>query len=97
MAWGIFNKIKKGLKSIGDKVISGAKWVNDKVLKPVLPLAGQVIDNFIPNGSKYLNVISNGIDKASDFRDSFNSKPPPLALKQDIYENDIVPRFRENY
>ena len=33
MAWGFWNKIKKGFQKVGRAIVKGAKWVNDKVLK----------------------------------------------------------------
>lgn len=94
MAWGIFNKIKKGLKTFGDKVLNGAKWVNNNVLKPALPIAGKIIDNFVPGASNVLNNVSAGIDKVSQFRDNLGNN---RALTYSQHNNDIVPRFKTEY
>jgi hypothetical protein len=37
MAWGIWNKIKNGLKKVGS-------WVNDKVVKPVKNYVGSMVE-----------------------------------------------------
>ena len=34
MAWGFWNKIKKGFQKVGRAIVKGAKWVNDKIIKP---------------------------------------------------------------
>lgn len=94
MAWGIFNKIKKGLKTFGDKVLNGAKWVNNNVLKPALPIAGKIIDNFVPGASNVLNTVSTGIDKVSQFRDNLGNN---RAITYSQRDNDIVPRFKTEY
>ena len=62
MAWGFFNKIKKGLKKAG-------KWIKDKVVKPVvntaktiLPVAAPIIDTYIPGASSIANTVVNTAD-----------------------------------
>jgi hypothetical protein len=36
MAWGIWNKIKNGLKKVGGAIVKGVSWVNDKIVKPIV-------------------------------------------------------------
>ena len=38
MAWGVWNKIKKGFQKVGRAIVKGAKWVNDKIIKPFKPV-----------------------------------------------------------
>ena len=73
MAWGIFNKIKQGLKKawnfgkkVVGKVVDGAKWVNDKVIKPFKPLISTAVNSFIPGAGAVVDVVSDGIDAVSD-------------------------------
>ena len=42
MAWGFWNKIKKGFQKVGRAIVKGAKWVNDKVLKPFKPIVNHL-------------------------------------------------------
>lgn len=70
MAWGLWNKIKKGFQKIGRGIRKGLGWVNDKIIKPVLkPIAGvaaPIVDRFIPGAGAFLkpvtDVVSDGID-----------------------------------
>ena len=48
MAWGFWNKIKKGFQKVGRAIVKGAKWVNDKVLKPFKPIVKTVANAFVP-------------------------------------------------
>ena len=40
MAWGIWNKIKNGLKKAG-------KWIKNKIIKPVGKVVGQVVNKVV--------------------------------------------------
>ena len=46
MAWGIWNKIKKGFQKVGRAIVKGAKWVNDKIIKPFKPIVQKVGSTF---------------------------------------------------
>lgn len=93
MAWGIFNKIKKGLKTFGDKVVKGAQFINNNILKPGLPIAGKMIDNFVPGASNVLNNVSKVIDKVGDYRNNLNNN---RAIQYNP-NNEIIPRFKDDY
>jgi phage-related protein len=75
MAWGIWNKIKNGIKKVIGGIGKAAKWVNDKIIKPIVkPIAGAlapVIDGFMPGlGSG----IKRGVDIGSDYADKLAPK-----------------------
>ena len=70
MAWGLWNKIKKGFQKVGKAIGTGLRWVNDKIIKPVIkPIAGvaaPIVNKFIPGAGAFIkpitDVVSDGID-----------------------------------
>ena len=62
MAWGFWNKIKKGFQKVGRAIVKGAKWVNDKVLKPFKPIVKTVANAIIPGSGLAVEAVSDGID-----------------------------------
>ena len=74
MAWGVWNKIKKGFQKVGRAIVKGAKWVNDKIIKPFKPvvktIAGTVANAIVPGSG---SLISGAVDKVSDGIDTVNS------------------------
>ncbi len=67
MAWGLWNKIKKGFKKVGKAVKSGAKFVNDNVVKPFKPIiktAAAAAGNYFVPGMG--TVAANAVDEFSD-------------------------------
>ena len=62
MAWGFWNKIKKGFQKVGRAIVKGAKWVNDKVLKPFKPIVKTVANAIIPGSGVTVEAVSDGID-----------------------------------
>ena len=70
MAWGFWNKIKKGFQKVGRAIVRGAKCVNDKIIKPFKPIvkkvAGTVANAIVPGSGavvdKAVDVVSDGID-----------------------------------
>jgi hypothetical protein len=64
MAWGIFNKIKRGFKKIGSAFKKGAQFVNDKVIKPFKPIIKTAANHFIPGAGDIVEAASDGIDAA---------------------------------
>ena len=50
MAWGIFNKIKKGFKKIGSVFKKGVNFVNDKIIKPFKPLIKTAVFDVVSDG-----------------------------------------------
>ena len=65
MAWGLFNKIKKGFKKVGSAFKKAAGWVNDKIVKPFKPLIKTAVNAFVPGGGALVDVASDGIDSVS--------------------------------
>ena len=74
MAWGVWNKIKKGFQKVGRAIVKGAKWVNDKIIKPFKPvvktIAGTVANAIVPGSG---SIISGAVDTVSDGIDTVNS------------------------
>ena len=75
MAWGVWNKIKKGFQKVGRAIVKGAKWVNDKIIKPFKPvvktIAGTVANAIVPGSglvvNKAVDVVSDGIDNVNSW------------------------------
>ena len=65
MAWGLFNKIKKGFKKVGSAFKKAAGFINDKIVKPFKPLIKTAVNSFIPGGGAIVDVASDGIDAFS--------------------------------
>ena len=74
MAWGIWNKIKKGFQKVGRAIVKGAKWVNDKIIKPFKPIvktgASAIANKFVPGSGTF---VSNAVDAVSDGIDNVNT------------------------
>jgi hypothetical protein len=65
MAWGIWNKIKNGIKKVAGTVGKAAGWVADKALPVIRPIAGAVapvLNAFAPGLGTAINA---GVDYAS--------------------------------
>ena len=71
MAWGVWNKIKKGFQKVGCAIVKGAKWVNDKIIKQFKPVVkkvvGTVANAFVPGSGTF---VSNAVDTVSDGKDT---------------------------
>ena len=65
MAWGLFNKIKKGFKKVGSAFKKAAGFVNDKIVKPFKPLIKTAVNTFVPGAGALVDVASDGIDSIS--------------------------------
>ena len=65
MAWGLFNKIKKGFKKVGSAFKKAAGFVNDKIVKPFKPLIKTAVNAFVPGAGAIVDVASDGIDGVS--------------------------------
>ena len=66
MAWGIFNKIKKGFKKIGSVFKKGLNFVNDKIVKPFKPIIKTAANAFIPGAGAVVDAVSDGVDAVSN-------------------------------
>ena len=60
MAWGIFNKIKRGFKKVGSAFKKGIQFVNDKIVKPFKPIIKTVANSFIPGSGVVVDAVANG-------------------------------------
>lgn len=81
MAWGLFNKIKKGLvkafdagKKVVGNVAKVARTVNDKVIKPAMPIIKNVVNRYVPGGGSFVEAASDGIDRYTNEDGSANYK-----------------------
>ena len=76
MAWGFWNKIKKGFQKVGRAIVRGAKWVNDKIIKPFKPVVKAGV-TAVANAfggpaagavaNKAVDVVSDGIDGVNNW------------------------------
>ena len=67
MAWGLWNKIKKGFQKVGKAIKKGVGWVNDKIIKPIKPVLKTAANVFLPGvGGKIVDAASDGIDAWTD-------------------------------
>jgi len=62
MAWGVFDKIKNGLKKAGKIFKKELNWVNDNVVQRFKPLAKTIANAFIPGAGTLVDAASDGID-----------------------------------
>jgi len=70
MAWGIWNKIKKGFQKVVNKVKEVVPKVWNKVIKPAVNVAKDIILPRVPG--KYADIgrkVVNGIDNATPYID----------------------------
>ena len=60
MAWGLWNKIKKGFQKVGKAIKKGVGWVNDKIIKPIKPVLKTAANVFLPGvGGKIVGYCQN--------------------------------------
>jgi phage-related protein len=75
MAWGVWNKIKNGIKKAVGGVGSAVSWVNDRIVKPVVkPLVNAVapvLDGFVPGLGSGIRA---GLNYGSGFADNLAPK-----------------------
>ena len=66
MSWGLWNKIKQGVRKAGRWVRGAAKTVNDKVIQPFKPVISAAANAFNPTFGKAVNTGMNAVEKLSD-------------------------------
>ena len=66
MAWGLWKKIKSGVRKAGNWLKKAAGVVNEKVIKPFKPIIGGIVNSFVPGAGKYVDTVSDGLDAVSD-------------------------------
>ena len=69
MAWGLWNKIKKGFKKVGkvfkkvfDVGKKVAKTVNDVVVKPFKPIIKEGLNKWKPGAGNVVDIASGAVD-----------------------------------
>ena len=79
MAWGLWHKIKSGLKKAGKWIKTAAKTVTDKVIKPFKPIISGVAGAFNPLLG---HVVNKGMDAIERFSDDGwgNTRPRDNAV-----------------
>ena len=87
MAWGLFNKIKKGFIKTGAAFKKAAGWVNDKIVKPFKPYIKAAVNTFIPGGGNIVEAVSDGLEAVSDgnYRDAGKSVKEIINFASDKY------------
>ena len=66
MAWGLWNKIKQGIKKAGTVVKKVADVVTDKVIKPFKPLIAGAVSAINPAAGVIAGKVMDGVEKFSD-------------------------------
>ena len=61
MAWGVFNKIKKGFKKIGNVFKKGVNFLNDAV-QTAAPIASAVANKILPGSGALINLASGALN-----------------------------------
>jgi hypothetical protein len=92
MGFGLWQKIKNGVKKVIGGIGKAGKWVHEKVLKPavgiVKPIAGvaaPIIDKYLPSVG---TAISAGLEMLS---------PSKNAIQDSGGTDMIVPRLKSQY
>ena len=87
MAWGLFNKIKKGFKKIGSAFKKGVQFVNDKIVKPFKPYIKAAANAFIPGAGRIVDVASDGLDAVTrgDYKAAVDSGKNVYQWASDTY------------
>ena len=66
MAWGLWNKIKQGVKKAGNFAKKVAKSVTDNVIKPFRPVIGAAATAFNPKAGMIANTVMDKVERFSD-------------------------------
>ena len=66
MAWGLWNKIKQGLKKAGSFVKTAARTITDKVIKPFKPIITAAATAFSPAAGAIANRAMDAVERFSD-------------------------------
>ena len=67
MAWGVWNKIKQGIKKAGNFVKKAVGFVADKVVKPFKPIIGAAATVFGgAKGGAIANKVMDTVERWSD-------------------------------
>ena len=66
MAWGVWNKIKKGFKKSGSSIKKTADFVTNNVIKPFKPIITGAATAINPAAGLIANKAMNVVEKFSD-------------------------------
>ena len=66
MAWGLWNKIKQGVKKAGTAIKKAADFVTDKVIKPFKPVITNALSAVNPALGNVANKAMGAVEKFSD-------------------------------
>ena len=66
MAWGLWNKIKQGIKKAGTVIKKAAKVVTDKVIKPFKPVITAAASAFSPVAGAIAGKALDAVERFSD-------------------------------
>ena len=66
MAWGLWNKIKQGVKKAGNWLKGAAKTVTEKVIKPFKPVITGALSAINPTLGNVANKAMGAVEKFSD-------------------------------
>ena len=72
MAWGLWNKIKQGVKKAGNFAKKVAKSVTENVIKPFRPVIGAAATAFNPKAGMIANTVMDKVERFSD--DGFDGR-----------------------
>ena len=72
MAWGLWNKIKQGVKKAGNFAKKVVKSVTDNVIKPFRPVIGAAATAFNPKAGMIANTVMDKVERFSD--DGFDGR-----------------------
>ena len=66
MAWGLWNKIKQGVKKAGNFAKKAAKFVTDNVIKPFKPVISGALSAYKPQAGAIADGVMGAIERFSD-------------------------------
>ena len=66
MAWGLWNKIKQGVRKAGNFAKSAARVITDKVIKPFKPVITAAATAFNPTAGMIAHKAMDTIERWSD-------------------------------
>ncbi len=66
MSWGLWNKIKQGVKKAGRWIRDAARTVNDRVIQPFKPVISAAANAFNPTFGKAVSAGMNAVEKLSN-------------------------------
>ena len=72
MAWGLWNKIKQGVKKAGNFAKKAAKFVTDNVIKPFKPIISGALSAYKPQAGAIADGVMGAVERFSD--DGFDGK-----------------------